>query len=95
MHNVFYSLECKLAFCITVLLSVVVMNHHFVFFLSLVISVVQAMRCFYVMIFELHFYILTKNVPAQVQFIYQLLVNIYVLLTNISVNNYFLMAVSV
>lgn len=67
----------------------------FWFFLSLVTSVVQAMRCFYVMIFELDFSILTKNVPAQVQFICQLLVNIYVLLTNISANNYFLMAVSV
>lgn len=51
------------------------------------------MRGFYVMIFELDFYILTKNVPTQIKFIFQLLANIYVLLTNIYVNNYFLLAV--
>lgn len=79
--------------CIAIFLCAVVMSYHFGFWKPSNFLFSSGYQVVYIMMFEVNFYILTKSVPMQVQIFCQPLSNIYVLFTNICVNNYFLMAV--
>lgn len=63
---------------VTVFLRAVVMNHHFGFLKPSNLLFTSGYQFAYVMIFELDFYILTKNVAMQVQFFCHMLANIFV-----------------